>query len=335
VAATQLAVIEQVKLAYFEWYYIDQAIRVNEQLEPRLQDVISISKTKYETSREGTGLETVLQAQVELSQLATTIVQLEQAREKARANLLRALHAPQGTRFELEPVIRNNDVPRSADLLIALLDVCQPELDALRRESYRDQTAIALAERNYYPDLSVGLNWHAIDSSGLSPVANGEDAFSLMLGVNLPIYQSKLDAAVRETRFNASQTAHRYRATWDEFRANVQSLHAAAIEHDRIVKILDREIVPRSQQALDLSIAAYRVDRITFPQLIESYKTLLRQQIDYYRRLALREQALAQLERAVGCAISSWPVEQDRIMSVHSHAHDSTNRTDKAHSDIN
>jgi len=64
---------------------------------------------------------------------------------------------------------------------------------------------------------------------------------------------------------------------------------------------------------LDLSIEAYRVDRITFQQLIDNYKTLLRHRLDYYRRLSQRQQTLATLERTVGCAITTWPVELEEV----------------------
>lgn len=312
-AAAELAVIEEVKLAYYELYFLDRAIDVNRDLESRLKDVISIAKSKYETAGEKTGLETVLQAQVELAQLQTVFVQLEQAKEKAKARLAKSLHAPPGLSLELTPSIREGDVPKSADVLVALIDQCQPELDALRREMNRDQAAISLANKNYYPDVTLGFNWHAIGPSGLSAVATGEDAYALMVGVNLPVYRQKLDASVREAQFKAARTSQMYSATWDAVRAEVQTLHAHAIEHDRIIRILNDDILPKAKQTLDLSIEAYRVDRITFQQLIDNYETLLRHRIDYYRRLSQREQALAALERAVGCAITTWPVELEEI----------------------
>jgi len=312
-AAAELAVVEQVKLAYYELYFLDRAIEVNKELEARLKDVIAIAKTKYETAGEKTGLETVLQAQVELAQLQTIFVQLEQAKEKAKARLAKALHAPPGVSLELDPSLREGNVPRSADVLVALIDQCQPKLDALRREKNRDQAAIALANKNYYPDVTLGFNWQAIGSTGLSPVANGDDAYSLMVGVNLPIYQSKIDAGLREAQFKAARTSQMYSATWDAVRSEVQTLHAQAIEHDRIIRILNDDILPKAKQTLDLSIEAYRVDRITFQQLIDNYETLLRHRIDYYRRLSQREQALAAMERAVGCAVTTWPIDLEEI----------------------
>ena len=312
-AAVELAVVEQVKLAYYELYFLDRAIDVNRELESRLKDVMEIVTTKFETAGEKTGLETVLQIQVELDQLQTVYVQLEQAKEKAKARLVKALYAPPGVSLEVAARVRQTNVPKSADVLVGLIERCQPELAALRREMNRDQAAIELANKNYYPDVTLGFNWHAIGPTGLSRVATGDDAYALMVGVNLPIYRQKLDGGLREAQFKAARTSQMYSATWNEVRADVQTLHAQAVEHDRIVRILNDEILPKAQQTLDLSIEAYSVDRITFQQLIDNYETLLRHRVDYYRRLSQREQTLATLERAVGCAITTWPVELEEV----------------------
>lgn len=312
-AAAQLGVVEQVKLAYYELYFVDRVIAVDKELEARMEDVIAITETKYTTAREKTGMESVLQAQVELSQLQILLIQLEQAKVKANARLAKALHAPRGTTLDVVPAIPESNVPRSAEVLVAMIDKCQPNLEAVRRQRFGDQSAIALAQKNYYPDVTVGVNYYGIGSTGLSPVATGDDAFSLLVGVNLPIYKEKLDAGVREAQFRAARTAQQYDALWDEVRAEVQTQHAQAIEDDRIAQILELNIIPKSQEALVLSFEAYRVDRITFQQLIENYKTLLRHRIDYHRRLAQRAQAIATLERAVGCAITTWPIDSDDV----------------------
>ena len=314
-AAAQLSVVEQVKLAYYELYFVDRALAVNKELESRLEDVVAIAETKYTTAREKTGMETVLQAQVELSQLQTVLIQLDQAKVKAHARLAKALHAPRGASLEVVPSIPDANVPRSAEILVALIDQCQPKLDAVRRERIGDQAAIALAQKNYFPDVTVGLNYYGIGATGLSPLATGNDSYSMLVGVNLPIYKEKLDAGVREAQFRAARTAQQYEALWDEVRAEVQTQHAQAIEDDRIVQILEKNIIPKSQETLALSFEAYRVDRITFQQLIENYKTLLRHRIDYHRRLAQRAQAIATLERAVGCAITTWPIDLEDVPS--------------------
>ncbi len=144
----------------------------------------------------------------------------------------------------------------------------------------------------------------------MSPVATGEDAYSLAVGVNLPIYRKRLDAAVREARFKTARSARQLEAARDEVHAEIEALYAQFVQHDRVLEVLESGMVPGARRALDLSMELYKVDKLEFEQLIERYyEPFLNFQMEKYKREALREQALASLERAVGCAIASWPAE--------------------------
>lgn len=305
-ANVELTVVEQVKLAYFDLYFIDEAIRVNRLLEPKLKDVIQIARTKYETDEAKAGLESVLQAEVALHKLEITLAELEQARLMALARLAQAVHLPNGLGMDIQTQFDGAPRPPSVDRLVAMLEQCNPQLEARQQEIQRDSTHVQLARKNYFPDFNVGFNWIDIGSQGLSRSANGEDAYSMMVGMNVPIYRGKLNAAMRESRANVSQSSSRYDATWDQLRAEVESLHAAAIEHDRVLAILNTNILRKAEQTLELSLEAYRVDRIGFQQLIDNYEDLLRFRISYHMRRAQREQAISQLERAVGCVVADW-----------------------------
>ena len=100
---------------------------------------------------------------------------------------------------------------------------------------------------------------------------------------------------------------------------SVEQAHARGVkqlvvgDHDVVLDLAqdaaDRygiEIIRKAEQAFDISIEAYRVDRIGFQQLIDNYENLLRFRVDRYLRITRREQAIAQLERAVGCAVAEW-----------------------------
>ena len=311
VAVEELNVIEQVKRAYYDLYFVQSAIRETRRLQPRLEDVIKIAETKYETNVAGAGLESVLQAQVELSKLKMTLIQLEQARTKAQARLAGTLHLPPKTRFEAVPQVERTNVAHTAELLVQLSESCQPELDALRREVSRDRSAIDLASREYWPDVTTSFNWYEMGSGGISPVANGQDAYSLGIGVNLPIYRKRLDAAVREAQWKTASSRRRYAAMRDQVQSEVQTLYAQFQEQHQVLGILESEILPRAERSLGLTMESYRTGAQDFQQLIDTYRTLLDYHIDFHKRVAMREQTVASLERAVGCAITGGPTGED------------------------
>jgi outer membrane protein TolC len=309
VTATELKVVEQVKRAYFDVYFVQNAIAETKRLQQPLMDVVEISRAKFEASTARAGMESVLQTQVELAKLDTTLIGLEESLIDAQARLAGVLHLPPHTRIEAERDVTRTNLAQTAETLVGLLDSCQPELEAWRQEIGRDRSSIDLACREYWPDVTLGLSWYEMGDRGLSRVANGRDAYSLAVGVNLPIYRNRLDAAVREAQYKTSSSTRRYEAARDQFRSEVDGLYARFREQDRVLEILETRIIPPAEQTLELSTESYRTGTLEFQQLIDAYRTLLSVRIDYHKRTANREQVIASLERAVGCSITSGGIE--------------------------
>jgi outer membrane protein TolC len=305
VTSTELKVIEQVKRAYFDLYFVQKAIEETRQLEKPLEDVIDIAKTKYETSVGNAGLESVFQAQVELAKLKTDLVNLEEGWRQARARLAGVLHLPPRTHIEALGTINRGRVQDEVETLVGLAESCQPAYEATRLELARDRAAVDLAQREYWPDVTTSFNWYEMSDGGISPVSNGRDAFSIGVGVNLPIYHRRFNAAVDEAENKLCATARRYDAVRDQFQTEIETLYAQFRRHDRTLGILQSDIVPRAEETLKLILASYRAGRADFQQLMDVYRTLLRYRVDLHRHLALSQQAPASLERAVGCAVTS------------------------------
>ena len=311
-SAVELKVIEQVKLAYYDLYFLQNAIAETRKLQQPLKNIIEVARSRYETSVDSSGMVSVLQTQVELGKLRTELVRLEASQIKAQARLAGVLNLPPQTRIDAMRNLHASGLTQQANTLVALAEQCQPELAARRREIARDRSAVRLACRDYYPDLTLGLNWYEIGNTGISPFHTGQDAYAMTAGVNLPIYRKRLNAAVRESQYKQSASQRRYIASRDRLQTEVLSLYAVLQEQDRTIQILRSEILSPASQALDLSIELYRTGKIDYEQLIDSFRTLLNFRIDYYRRFARREQAIASLERAVGCAVSSKLEEVQR-----------------------
>ena len=303
VVVEELRVLEQVKRQYYAIYYFARAAETTQALETPLKDIIESARTRYETAIGG-GLESVLQAQVELSNLQARLIELRQQKNEAQARLAGLLHLPPHVKIEPLERIQLESVAE-AEKLVGLVDRCQPELEARRREIARDRASVALACKQYYPDVTMTFNWYAMSEPGLSPVANGEDAFALGVGANLPIYRKRLDAAVREAQFRVAQNTQRYVAALDQYSSEALALYNQFVQHQEVLDLLEQEIIPRAEQTLELSVEGYRVGRVTFQQMIANYQALLNFQIQRYQRQMLREQTVASLERAVGCAIST------------------------------
>jgi outer membrane protein TolC len=301
-AERELEIVKQVKHAYFDLYAAERGTQEAETIEPLLENVIRIARARYETNVENSGLDQVFQAEVELAKLKMRIVQLKKEEDRRRATLMALLHLPRPQPIRTERELPRKQLAETADRLVRLAIGRQPSLEAHRREIHREQSSLTLAQKQYYPDVTFGVNWYEIGNRGISPVTNGNDAFSVTAGVNLPLNHSKYDAGVRESRCRLSAKSREYAAAEDRLQREVETLYATFSEHDQILKIMQDRIRPLAERQIELVMESYRTGRQDFQQLIDAYRTFLEYRIEYYQRIARREQALASLERAVGRA---------------------------------
>jgi outer membrane protein TolC len=87
-------------------------------------------------------------------------------------------------------------------------------------------------------------------------------------------------------------------------RLAVQEAYVRVKAAEQRAALLKTTILPQSQQTLDVSRVAYQTDRLEFLALLDNERTVLNAQLEYYRALSDFDQALADLERAIGTEIS-------------------------------
>ena len=89
-AAAELKTIEEVKLAYYELYFVQKAIRITEEDRDILADLIEVANALYTTDK--TSQQDVLRLQAELSSVDGELIRLTQMRDAAQAEMAQLLH---------------------------------------------------------------------------------------------------------------------------------------------------------------------------------------------------------------------------------------------------
>jgi outer membrane protein TolC len=298
-AAVELKVAEQIKTTYFQLYFFQQAIAITQDDQQQLELIGEVVEQMYRVKREVTQQD-VLQAQVALAQLDSELANLQQQKESAQAKLARLLHLSPETKPEafdhLPPEQAVQDIQQFYELAIE----ARPELHAQLSAIEKDRKSACLAELENYPDLTFGFNWIATSSNGISPVANGDDAFMLTLGMNLPVYKKRIDAGVREAQTRALANTRKYDRLKDETMESVADLFAKIKSQQENLRLFRNDIIPKQKLTLEQSIDDYQVGKVDFLQLIENWRTLLRFHIAEKRFETDLQQSMAALARQIG-----------------------------------
>jgi outer membrane protein TolC len=155
VVAARLSVVREIKQAYFEYAYLAQAIRIDEDNLRLLRQLEPVVQRRVQA---GANQEDLLRLQVEIGRLENDL----ESRRKFRPALSARLSAAMNARAREPLPLPDEVVPLIAELEVGDLDLRlqrdNPELAVLREEIARAQKRAELAGLSGWPDVTQGAD---------------------------------------------------------------------------------------------------------------------------------------------------------------------------------
>jgi outer membrane protein TolC len=281
----QLSLVRKVSLAYFEYGYTEEAIRLTEENRDLLQKLEPIVEEKV---RGGADLNALLRLKVEIGKIVDRLQTLQQKRVAQSAKLgeflgsTRSSILPQPEWEAPEPV--SFDGPSLATAIRAN----NPELRMLDRKIAGAELWRKIARLENYPDVTLGLDYVQIGDPVVAPTTPGagRDAWSISVAVNIPVWFDKYDAAKAEAlagkRSFESEFENRYNALRAELFASLSTLEDA----NRRLRLYGDELLGLAEQAVENSRTSYESGRTGILEVIDSERSLLELQLLYWRAAA-------------------------------------------------
>ena len=290
-------VVDQVKRAYAELFLARKAIEIHHASVDLLRQLADVAQAKYTTGR--ISQQDVLKAVVELSRVHDHLIMLDEEAQIAEAQLNTLLDRPVSAPIGPLADPHERVLLPSADTLQQLAVEHQPELTMARLGADRADAQLAVVNREYKPDFFA--------MGGYMLMPNDGDAWMAKVGITWPTApwsRGRLDAQRAEATAEIAAAKARVRAVENALRLAVQQAYVRVKSAEQRAALLRTTIVPQSEQTLEVSRVAYQTDRVEFLAIIDNERVRLDAHLDYYRALSDLEQALADLERAVGTDIS-------------------------------
>jgi outer membrane protein, heavy metal efflux system len=241
----------------------------------------------------------VLRAQMALTRMNEHLIELEEERDNARAQL----NALLGRRPEEQVDITGDyvtptDLPSTEDLERIAIEH-RPELAALRNmvaKSRDQERATRLAMK---PDFTAGLGYMLMPMGSAS-----RNAYMAELTMNLPSlnrarHEGESKQADAATAVTQADLDARTTAVFLEVRQAQIEITSA----QKRVKLYRDTLLPQADAAFKASTAAYQNNRAEFSTVVESQNLLLDIQTAYYKASSAADAGTAELERAIGAPV--------------------------------
>jgi len=293
--AQRLKVAYQVKIAYYEYYYLARSIDVFRDNRDLVKYLSEVSLAKYRTAT--AGHPDVIRAQVELGKLDDQWRSAEDLRGASAARLNAALGRSADAPVPWPAAIAEERVEVPDAEVLAWLVQASPELKELDHEIAREGHAIELARKDYWPDVGLGLGY----MNQREIMEGSEDHMVVgMISVTLPIWRDKYAAEVREAEARRLAARHMRDDRQNMLAADVKMALYNLRDASRKINLYRDTLVPTAKESLKATEAAYRTGTANFVDLVDGERMLLEFRLMQERALTDHAARLAELEMLVG-----------------------------------
>lgn len=294
----RLRLSEAARTAFYDYYLARREMEVNASTRQLVTQFRQVAAGKYQVGQATE--QDVLQADVELASLESRRTELVRDEQLAAARINTLLHRAADHPLPPPPaeLAIPDSLPSAEDVQRAAIR-SRPDLYALHARIRAEEAAVALACRDYYPDVNLVARY-----DGFMPE---EMRAQVGVDINLPIRHARRSAAVREASQRVVQRRAEYQARLDQVRYEVQAACARVEQGRKVVELYEQKILPAAERSLESALANYTSGKLDFLRLLDTERQLNNQRETYFQAIAEYHRRLAELDRVAGQAARLAP----------------------------
>ncbi len=296
--ATKRDVLFEVRQTYYDLYWVDQSLNVLKEYLALLQDFTRVAEQRYAT---GQGIQTdVLKSQVEISATMERRFGFEKMRQSVAARLNALLDRPQDAGFGVASTIDTAHLVMSEAALVDLAMAGREELQTVQAMVGKSEFMKSLARRNYWPDFTLSANYIDVSTGRSTAPDAGKNAWSVMVGLNMPIWLGKRKAAVREADELLASNRLAYENLENQVKSEIRDHYYQIEITGKTLELYEQGLIPQAESSLESAIANYSTGRLGFLDLLDAERMLLSLRLGHIKEQANYQKQIAAIERTVG-----------------------------------
>jgi cobalt-zinc-cadmium efflux system outer membrane protein len=286
----RLRLSEAARTAFYDYYLARRVAEVNASTRRLVTQYREIAWNKYQVNQ--TTQQDVLQADVELATLESRRTELTRDEQVAIARINTLLH--RAADHPLPPPPAKAPLPDSLPGAESLQKAAEsrPDLFAMQARIRAEQANVALACKEYYPDLNLVAKYDGFMPEEMRPQVGME--------FNVPLQRGRRSAAVREASERLQQRCAEYQERLDQVRYEVQAALDRAAQSQQVIRLYEDKLLPATQRSVESAQSNYTSGKLDFLRLIDAERQVYTQREMYYQAIAEYNRRLAELERVVG-----------------------------------
>ncbi len=259
-----------------------------------LKEALAAALAQYTTGRVPQA--DVLRAQMAVTRLDEHLIELEQERDTARAELNVLMARPADEAVEIAGDYAAAVEMPPLEELERLAMEHRPELAELRKGIGKSQDQAQATRLAMKPDFTAALGYMLMPAGSAA-----RNAYMAELTMNLPgLNRSRHDGEAKQADAATAVAQADLEARTAAMFLEVRQAQIAVAAAQKRTKVYRDTLLPQAEAAFKAATAAYQNNRAEFSSLIDSQNLLLDIQTALYKASSARDAAMADIERAIG-----------------------------------
>lgn len=308
IEARRLDLVKALASTFYELGLVHEGLLVNAELTEMVQRMLQVAEAGYASGR--SLQQDVFQGQVELGKLIDEQVSLAKQQRTLAARINELLNRAEFAEVDMPQGPVFFEIELDPDRMRGLALAHNPMLQVRQADIDRATIDMALARRDYYPDMDFRLGYGQRDEDRTG--RDLPDFFSASVVVNLPLWQKQKQDKKLLAQQNRHKSAtrnyenlrlalpHRVDALLNEIRA-LQENH----------RLFSGGLLEQTANWSLSALSAYEVGKVDFDTMIKAHLRTLRFELQAERYRFQLYQKLTELETLAGIAMVDIAVTEN------------------------
>jgi outer membrane protein TolC len=298
--STRNGIVREVKRAYLDLQYLDEALDIAEQNRQLAADVLAIAESQYATGR--AMQQDVFQSQVQLSRMVESLVLLRRQRAAAVTRMNRLLYRRPQQELPKLPPLAAGPAPAEAVAAEALQQRNSVVRESLARLSQAERQ-LALANEWRRPDYSLGFTYMIRQQVAGDPMT-GDDMWGASIGIGLPwLNRAPHEQEVKAAEADRSSIEESLHAQVNDISARLEELRIEIERAEEQLALVETGLLPQAEGALAASRSAYMTGKTDALNVLSNQLSLYNLQMERIQLLEDHEQSLAEFDYMLSGAL--------------------------------
>ncbi|MCY4513224.1 MAG: TolC family protein [Bdellovibrionales bacterium] len=303
----KLEIRQQVISLYYAIYSTQKIIQLTKANMQTVKEFARVAEKKYAAGKSPQG--DSMKAHFELTQLELELMRLRQEEETLQDTLKSVINEHTFEKIDLvnlkitPPKFYSNRVADSLSELTSKLQDKSPTVKTQAHLLKEAEYKSSLSKWKYVPDFYLQYQQRI---SGVP-----EDSQSYSIGITVPLWFWKTESESSAASSKLIAQEYHLIDTIQKMIAKVKELKGKVLIGFKTLKIYETSLIPQAQGAYNSIRGAYRANRTSFLDLLDSERSLYRVRTGFYQSLKQYVSLLSELETQLGFTVSDLAMKHE------------------------